>query len=70
MTPEEQEASQVFASNRLRTEGEQKAYIMQQRSNAAKPIVSKPWTIRGSKVIINGVEFTRKELAGIVAQMD
>ena len=65
-----EQANQVFANGRLRTEGEQKALLMQQRSVASKPVVSRPWTIKGSKAIINGVEFTRKELAGIVAQMD
>lgn len=67
-----EQAAQAFASDRLRTEGEQKAWMMQQASNAAKPAqrAGKPWTIKGTKVIINGIEFTRRELAGILAQMD
>lgn len=65
------QANQVFAPGRLRTEGEQKALLMQQQSNAARPVTtSKPWSIRGSKIIINGLEFTRKELTAILAQMD
>ena len=67
-----EQAAQAFTSDRLRTEGEQKAWMMQQASNAAKPAQrsGNPWTIKGSKVIINGIEFTRRELAGILAQMD
>jgi hypothetical protein len=66
-----EQANQVFAPGRLRTEGEQKALLMQQQSNAARPVTtSKPWSIRGSKIIINGLEFTRKELTAILAQMD
>jgi hypothetical protein len=66
-----EQANQVFALGRLRTEGEQKALLMQQQSNAARPVTtSKPWSIRGSKIIINGLEFSRKELTAILAQMD
>ena len=66
-----EQASQVFAPGRLRTEGEQKAWLMQQKSNNARPVTSsKPWSIKGSKIIINGLEFTRKELTAILAQMD
>lgn len=67
------QANQAFATGRIRTEGEQKAYLIQQQSNAAKnvtPAMQTPWRIKGSKVDINGVIFTRKELAGILAQMD
>jgi hypothetical protein len=66
------QANQVFAADRLRTEGEQKAWLMDAASKAAKPVnrVERPWTIKGSKAVINGVEFTRKELAGILAAMD
>jgi len=67
------QANQAFSTGRIRTEGEQKAYLIQQQSNAAKnvtPSVQTPWKIKGSKVEINGVIFTRKELAGILAQMD
>ena len=67
-----EQADQIFTTGRIRTEGEQKAWILQRQQNAVKPTpaFSKPWTIKGSKVLINGLEFTRKELAGILAQMD
>lgn len=68
-----EQANQAFATGRIRTEGEQKAYLIQQESNAAKnvtPPIITPWKIKGAKVEINGVLFTRKELAGILAQMD
>jgi len=68
-----EQANQAFATGRIRTEGEQKAYLIQQESTAARnitPVMQTPWKIKGSKVEINGVLFTRKELAGILAQMD
>jgi hypothetical protein len=68
-----EQAAQVFAPGRVRTEGEQKAWLVQQRSEKAirnEETVKTPWKIRGHKVIINGVEFTRKEIAGILAQME
>jgi hypothetical protein len=68
-----EQANQAFATGRIRTEGEQKAFLIQQESNAAKnvtPPIITPWKIKGAKVEINGVLFTRKELAGILAQMD
>ena len=68
-----EQANQAFATGRIRTEGEQKAYLIQQESNDAKnvtPPIITPWKIKGAKVEINGVLFTRKELAGILAQMD
>ena len=68
-----EQAAQVFAPGRVRTEGEQKAWLMQQRSNNARNIsetVQVPWKIKGSKVIINGVEFTRKQLHVILAEME
>jgi len=68
-----EQAAQVFAPGRVRTEGEQKAWLMQQRSNNARNVtesVQVPWKIKGSKVIINGVEFTRKQLHVILAEME
>lgn len=66
-----EQAAQAFAPGRVRTEGEQRAWLMQQESNAARPVTSnKPWSIKGNKIIINGLEFTRKELTVILAQMD
>jgi hypothetical protein len=68
-----EQASQVFAPGRIRTEGEQKAWLMQQRSNNARNVTEAaqvPWKIKGGKVIINGVEFTRKQLHVILAEME
>jgi hypothetical protein len=68
-----EQASQVFAPGRIRTEGEQKAWLMQQRSNNARNVpeaAQVPWKIKGGKVIINGVEFTRKQLHVILAEME
>jgi hypothetical protein len=68
-----EQAAQVFAPGRVRTEGEQKAWLMQQRSNNARNVteaVQVPWKIKGGKVIINGVEFTRKQLHVILAEME
>ena len=68
-----EQANQVFATGRIRTEGEQKAFLVQQESRRAadkKEAVDRPWRIRGHKAIINGVEFTRKELYAILSQME
>ena len=68
-----EQAAQVFAPGRIRTTGEQKAYLVQQASHRAidkKDAVEKPWKIRGHRVIINNVEFTRKELYAILSQME
>jgi hypothetical protein len=32
--------------------------------------VDRVWTVKGNKAIINGVEFTRKEIVGILSAMD
>jgi hypothetical protein len=66
------QADQVFTSGRVRTEGEQKAWLMDMRSKMAKPCnkVDRIWTVKGGKAIINGVEFTRKEIVGILSAMD
>jgi hypothetical protein len=68
-----EQAAQVFAPGRIRTEGEQKAFLVQQASHRAsdkKESVDRPWKIRGHRAIINGVEFTRKELYAILSQME
>jgi hypothetical protein len=68
-----EQANQVFAPGRIRTEGEQKAWLMQQRSNNARNVTEAaqmPWKVKGGKVIINGVEFTRKQLHVILAEME
>ena len=69
-----EQAAQVFAPGRIRTEGEQKAFLVQQASHRAsdkkESVVDRPWKIRGHRAIINGVEFTRKELYAILSQME
>jgi len=67
-----EQAAQVFTTGRIRTEGEQKAYLMQQRSNSAKNVTpaNPMWKIKGGKVIINGVEFTRKTILSILSEME
>lgn len=68
-----EQAAQVFAPGRIRTDGEQKAWLMQQRSNSARNVteaVQVPWKVKGNKAIINGVEFTRKQLHVILAEME
>lgn len=66
---------QVIDRDRLRTEGEMRARLAESINKAAIVELAAtkqqmPWKIRGHKVIINGVEFSRKELASILAQMD
>ena len=68
------QATQVFAQNRLRTEGEQKAWLIQQRSNAARPVgTAKPWRLSGDSLIVKTadgeVRFPRSQLAAFVAQL-
>lgn len=65
------QAAQVFGPGRLRSEGEQRAYLMERRSNAAKPVnkVEKPWKIVGGKLNVQGVVFTAGDLASILTQM-
>jgi hypothetical protein len=71
MTPEQ--AKQVFDKDRVRTEGEQKAILMQAVSYAAgqkKQIKDTPWVIRGGKVEFReGVRMGAAELAAILAQL-
>lgn len=68
-----EQAAQVFSNNRLRTEGEQKAYLMQLRSMAARPVNTSnaaPWSIKSGRVIFQqGASLTAGELAMIVAQL-
>lgn len=67
-----EQAAQAFAPGRLRTEGEQRAYLMDRRSMAAKPIDTKdsPWKIRNGKLEIKaGVTLTKDEVAAIYMQM-
>lgn len=67
-----EQANQVFAPGRIRTEGEQKAWLMQQRSMAAKPVGGNisPWTIKGGRVVFNaGASLSAGELATIITQL-
>ena len=67
-----EQANQVFAPGRIRTEGEQKAWIMQQRSMAAKPVASNvpAWTIRSGRVVFQqGASLSAGELATIITQL-
>jgi hypothetical protein len=66
------QANQVFAPGRIRTEGEQKAWLMQQRSNAAKPTGTNlpAWSIRNGRVVFNaGATLSAGELATIITQL-
>ena len=67
-----EQANQVFAPGRIRTEGEQRAWIIQQRSNAAKPVGSNvtPWKIKGGRVEFQaGASLSAGELATIITQL-
>lgn len=67
-----EQANQVFAPGRIRTEGEQKAWLMQQRSMAAKPIGGNvsAWTIKGGRVVFSaGATLSAGELATIITQL-
>jgi hypothetical protein len=67
-----EQAAQVFTGNRVRTEGEQKAYIMQQRSEQARPVGTNlsAWTVKNGRVIFNqGASLSAGELATIITQL-
>ncbi len=67
-----EQAQQVFSNTGLRTMGEQKARLIQQRSNAVAPSASTsamPYVIKGGKAIIGGVEFSQRELLMIAGQL-
>jgi hypothetical protein len=67
-----EQVKQVFAKGRIRTEGEQKAFLAQQESSAIKNTVQgKPaWTVKGGRVIFEaGTTLTAGELATILAQI-
>ena len=66
------QAAQVFAPGRLRTEGEQKAYLMQQRSISARPVGSSlpAWKIKNGRVEFQaGATLSAGELATIITQL-
>jgi hypothetical protein len=69
-----EQAAQVFAPNRLRTEGEQKAWMIQQQSNAARSTPSTnttaAWRIKGGRVEFTaGASLSAGELATIITQL-
>jgi hypothetical protein len=67
------QAKQVFKQDRIRTEGEQKAYMMDQESRTAivKPSSnSTPWSIKNGRVIFQqGASLSAGELAMILTQL-
>lgn len=68
------QATQVFSANRLRTEGEQKAWLIQQRSNSVRTVGDvSPWRLTGDSLIVRTssgeVRFPRSQLAAFVAQL-
>lgn len=66
------QAQQIFGKGRIRTEGEQKAWLVDQRSKKAKPAGTNipAWTIRGGRVFFNeGATLSAGELATIITQL-
>jgi hypothetical protein len=65
------QAAQAFASNRLRTEGEQKAWLLDQRQRRAVPVSNtSPWRIKNGKVEFRaGATLTASELCAIISQL-
>jgi hypothetical protein len=67
------QANQVFTNDRMRTEGEQKAWMVDQQSKAAvvnvKAHVS-PWSIKNGRVVFQqGASLSAGELATIITQL-
>lgn len=66
------QAKQVFAKDRVRTEGEQKAWLVDQRAKKAKPCGDNVpcWSIKGGRAVFNaGAALTAGELATILTQL-
>jgi hypothetical protein len=66
------QARQAFASGRVRTEGEQRAWLMDQRAKKARPVGTNipAWTIRNGRVFFNeGATLSAGELATIITQL-
>lgn len=66
------QARQIFGKGRVRTEGEQKAWLMDQRAKKAKPVGTNipAWTIRSGRVFFNeGATLSAGELATIITQL-
>lgn len=68
-----EQAAQVFDRDRVRTQSEQKAWLMQHESNERKkhkPNPARAWRIKGRKVeFCEGATLTSKEIATILAQI-
>lgn len=70
MTPAQ--ARQAFARDRVRTPGEQKAWLVDQRSKKARPVGPNinPWVIKGGRVEFQaGATLSAGELATIITQI-
>ena len=69
MTPDQ--ANQVFSGSRLRTEGEQRAYLLQKEADAPKhkgPSITL-WSKKNGRIYFNpDVGFTPSDIASILAQ--
>jgi hypothetical protein len=66
------QAAQVFGSGRIRTEGEQKAWMIQKRSDMARPIGTNlpAWRIKNGRVEFQAsATLTAGELATIITQL-
>ena len=67
-----EQANQAFATTRIRTEGEQRAWLMQQRSEAARPVntPAMAWKIKNGRVEFQaGATLSAGELATIITQL-
>lgn len=68
------QAAQVFASDHVRTEGEQRAWLLEKQAadkrRAAAVEASPAWSIVGNKVRFNRVvTLTKRELQNILSQL-
>lgn len=67
------QARQLFASDRIRTEGEQKAWLVAQRAKKTRPAKSEAapaWSVKQGRVFFaEGAGFTAGELATIITQL-
>ena len=67
------QAKQVFAKGRIRSEGEQKAWLIEQNSRNVTPQVSQSvpaWTVKNGRVVFQkGATLTAGELATIITQI-
>lgn len=70
MTPAQ--ARQAFGKGRIKTAGEQKAWIMDQKAKKARPVGSNvsPWVIKGGRVEFReGATLSAGEIATILTQI-